>query len=424
MRLKLRACIMDYDGAHNARSCKFASSTHEIAAWKAGDQAAMLNLFGVAVPAAWLPWAPLLLALAYFAAISLALHRIPERSVEVTRYDPPPGISAAVAATLVNNGRSERAFAAAIVSLAAQGFIEIQESGATFRFVKLREPAPPLFAEETALMNLIFPSSAEILEFSDLDPAPISYVFSEFRGLLESAVRPSLLSAHRGLWALGVILALPAAYLAYPSFAVRVDFTSAFLVAYVIFWAILGGSCFVAALRVWPVTLHKLFSWVPEVDRPKRPLNFNDLTPIYLTAAAGMGLGFFASLTSANFALLLLAMLLILTVFHHQLEAPTRQGRKVIADLENFREFLARADSGRLDRENRPGQSPDTLERFASFAIAMNVEHAWGQEFAENLLELIQMDEAFSVRLGNYKIPERADHLESGFIQLNLRNRK
>lgn len=424
MRLKLRACLLDYDVAHNVRRRKFASSLQGNAAQDAREQVVMLNLFGVAVPAGWLPWAPLLLALAYYAAISLALHRIPERSVEVTRYDPPPGISAAVAASLINNGRSERAFAAAIVSLAAQGFIEIQESGANFRFVRLREPAAPLFAEETALMNLIFPFSMGICEFNDLDSTPISYVFSEFRSLLEAAVRPSLLSAHRGLWALGVILALPAAYLAYPSFAVRVDFTSVFLIAYVIFWAVLGGSCFVAALRVWPVTLHKLFSWVPAIDRPRRPLNFNDLTPIYLTAAAGMGLGFFASLTSANFAMLLLAILLILTVFHHQLEAPTREGRKVIADLGNFREFLARADSGRLDRENRPGQSPETLERFASYAIAMNVEHAWGQEFAENLLELIQMDEAFSVRLGNYKIPERADHLESGFIQLNLRNRK
>jgi len=49
-----------------------------------------------------------------------------------------------------------------------------------------------------------------------------------------------------------------------------------------------------------------------------------------------------------------------------------------------------------LNRENEPGYTPDILENCTAYAVALDVEHGWGDEFVENLLEMIQFDAAYS----------------------------
>ncbi len=81
-------------------------------------------------------------------------------------------------------------------------------------------------------------------------------------------------------------------------------------------------------------------------------------------------------------------------LFRHFLEAPTRAGREVLAELHGFREFLERADSDRLNRENQPEESPAILEKVTPYAIALGVEQGWGKELTENLTSMLEMDEA------------------------------
>jgi hypothetical protein len=165
---------------------------------------------------------------------------------------------------------------------------------------------------------------------------------------------------------------------------------------------LLGGSCFVSALWTWPVTLRKLWSFLPWDDRPSRPLTPNDAIPLILTGGALVGFGLLASETTTKLAGLLTAVVFMNAVFRHALAAPTQAGRKALAKLADFREFLARTDADRLNRENMPGQTPQTLEKYSAYALALRVEHAWGEEFAENLLELLQIDLAYRRRTPDF----------------------
>jgi hypothetical protein len=79
------------------------------------------------------------------------------------------------------------------------------------------------------------------------------------------------------------------------------------------------------------------------------------------------------------------------------LNAPTSAGRKALAELTSFREFLSRADADRLNRDNTPGNTPDTLEPHTAYAVALGVEHGWGEEFAGDLLEMLEADQAYSL---------------------------
>src|SRR5580704_2765192 len=97
-------------------------------------------------------WICIALTFAYYVAVAIALHWRPIRKAEVTSYEPPPGISPAVAAYLFENGRCERAFAAALASLAVKGYLEIRQRKDWFALKRLREPDDRLSPEESTAL--------------------------------------------------------------------------------------------------------------------------------------------------------------------------------------------------------------------------------------------------------------------------------
>jgi hypothetical protein len=138
-----------------------------------------------------------------------------------------------------------------------------------------------------------------------------------------------------------------------------------------------------------------------------------------------LGFGFLGALTSARFALLLTSLFCVNVIFKTLLEAPTNAGRALLVKLDGFREFLARADASRLNHENQPGETPETLEKYISYAVAMDVEHAWGEEFTENLLEMLQFDLAYSRAAGVLTglpdlMPKNEEEFGQNVLQLNI----
>ena len=356
-----------------------------------------------------------------YVASTIAFHLDSQRKVAVTRYDPPEGISAGLAAYLVESGRCERAFAAAIVSLAAKGYIEIQQKGDWVVLERLRESdAASLPLEESIILASLFvPADNHTYKFSARDCDRICEAYKKFCGTVEGIADPKLISAHSGVWWCGlaiswVIIAVVIASL--PIFDIASPWPQ---IAFMSLWILMAGSSLVAALRIWPTTIRKLGSYLPGSGR-RHPLDLNDAIPIVLIAPIFLGFSFLAYLTSLKFVVLAVALIIVNFIFRHSLEAPTSEGRKILAELANFREFLSRADADRLNRENDPGQTPAVLEKYSAYAVALGVERAWGEEFTGNLLELLQFNEAYSMPTPKSPLSDLDDEI----IQLNIDRRK
>lgn len=368
-----------------------------------------------------LAWIGMGVVCAYYAIMTVLVHWSGRRSVGVTRYEPPQGISPGVAAYLMEGGRCERAFAAALISLAAKGYIEIQQKKDWFVLERLREPDGSLPLDESIIVTTIFfPPSIPTYKFNGRDYDWICKAYKEFCRTVEGIADPSLISGHSIAWWCGqtaswMIIVVVAASLTITKAASPLAST-----AYLGFWILIGGSSLVAALRVWPVTLRKLISFQPGNKRPRRPLDLNDAIPVILMAPIFLGFSFLTYLTSLKFVLLAVALILMNFVFRRLLGAPTEAGRKVIAELENFKEFLSRADSDRLNRENQPGETPAILEKYSAYAVALDVEHAWGEELTANLLELLQFDQAYSLKTPELPLSD----LDDDIIKLNVDPRK
>jgi Predicted membrane protein (DUF2207) len=103
-----------------------------------------------------LPTVALLFVLVFF-GIALILRRPADGEVLVPSYEPPSNVSPGVAAWLLNPGDLSRAMAAALVNMAAKGYIKIEESDEMFSVTRLAtECEQPLEDEEVDLMKFLF----------------------------------------------------------------------------------------------------------------------------------------------------------------------------------------------------------------------------------------------------------------------------
>jgi uncharacterized membrane protein len=64
------------------------------------------------------------------------------------------------------------------------------------------------------------------------------------------------------------------------------------------------------------------------------------------------------------------------------MKAHTVHGRKVVDQIEGFRQYLGVAEEARLEALNPPNKTPELFERFLPYAIALDVENHWAKRFA------------------------------------------
>ena len=64
------------------------------------------------------------------------------------------------------------------------------------------------------------------------------------------------------------------------------------------------------------------------------------------------------------------------------MKAHTREGRKVVDQIEGFRQYLGVAEEARLEALNPPNKTQELFERFLPYAIALDVENHWARRFA------------------------------------------
>lgn len=371
-------------------------------------------------------WSVLAAVAAAFSCIAAALHVRPSSSrSRVVRYEPPLATSPSLAAYLGENGRCERAFAAGIISLAEQCQLSIEPVEGSFRLTNLHAPTPPAASEEAVLANLLFG------EFSEwCDDSRLRSLAERFQKTLDAIACPRLLSPHSKLWLGGTIVcivSIPLLFFSNHRGALAGDFSLGFIL-YASMFIGLGVFSLNAALRAWPATLKKLCREFPGGTTSRLRITASDLTPVFLTSSALIGFGLLAALTSLQLAVFVVLVVIVSLAFRHLLEAPSREGREVLAQLEEFREFLSRTDSDRLSRQYPSvARAP---EKYGAFAVALKVEKGWREQFTSMLIERIEFERVCDAGGEIIGPPLIRAHeavsaaQERPFIELNLRGRK
>ncbi|MEE8370716.1 MAG: hypothetical protein V3R73_01115, partial [Sphingomonadales bacterium] len=80
-----------------------------------------------------------------------------------------------------------------------------------------------------------------------------------------------------------------------------------------------------------------------------------------------------------------LMILALIPTFYFLLKRPTLKGRRLMDELEGFKDYLSVAEKDRLKFHNPPEKTPELFEKYVPYAIALKVEDMWGSQFEDVL---------------------------------------
>ena len=300
----------------------------------------------------------LLLVAVYFFGMWLRVGRDPRRGVIIPLYEPPEEFSPAAVRYLYRMGYDNRVFAATILDLAVKGVIRIRQDKEmlwkkVFTLVPQRNYSAQLSAEDEIIRR-------ELVG----DGTPLT-LRQEYYATLQSArekLKSRLAESQDGvyfstnsLWSLlgaglSVLFMVLAVMNANEPEKAAVIFTGFFLAA-----AVIGYSACVKRFIAVILGLGGLVvGWIL----------------LHLGVAAT-----WMMVLAATFGLLNGAFLFLL-------KAPTRAGRKILDQIEGFKTYLSVAEKDRLNLENPPERTPQHFEMFLPYALALDVEQQWSEQFA------------------------------------------
>ena len=318
--------------------------------------------------------AGLVILLLYYAAVWVLVGRDPAGESIGPLYDPPPGISPAAMRYLSEMGFDHRTCAAAILSLAVNRCLTIEEKEGTYTLVRGQGDLSKVAPEERAVAEKLFASGIS-LQLVNTNHARINLAIEALKTWLRLNLEKIYFFTNRkylipGLvWSVVVLIAVAAAA---PG---PMKFVAAFLTVWLSFWSIgvyfllgqvfqswrdvfrkQGGAKAAAAGGAIFITLFSL------------PFLVGEVVAIYLLG------------NTAIVILLLVAGVNFL--FHYLLKAPTRAGRDLMDKIDGFKMFLRSTLEDRMKMMYSPMLTPDLYEKYLPYAMALGVEEPWSEQFA------------------------------------------
>ena len=100
-------------------------------------------------------------------------------------------------------------------------------------------------------------------------------------------------------------------------------------------------------------------------------------------------------MTTTMIGLLLAAFLVLNLLFYFALQGPTSKGRKILAQIDDYKKFLSQVDADEISRVRSAGRVPDQLEAKDAYAIAFHIDLGWGEQFVTSIAGVIECAELF-----------------------------
>jgi hypothetical protein len=107
-----------------------------------------------------------------------------------------------------------------------------------------------------------------------------------------------------------------------------------------------------------------------------------NLPAVLIAIASGLVAVNVASGPSLAVLGIVVAMAAVIVVFAILMKQPTGIGRKVLDEMEGFREYLEIAEKDEMNLRNPPEKTPALFERYLPFSLALGVEQEWAERFA------------------------------------------
>jgi uncharacterized membrane protein YgcG len=318
-----------------------------------------------------------LLALAgYYIVVWFLVGKDPARGTIIPLFSPPKWLSPAAVRCLMRTGSFDhKTLAAAVVAMAVKGYLTISESeGHTFTLKKTGANGARLSAGELKVAKELFGFTTGTVKLTRTNHESIQKAQKELWKQLLKDLRNKYFVLNSGYFAVGVVVTFLT--LAVVIANARDVGTALFMGLWLSIWT---AGCFglaAHALRAWKAALNP--------GGAGRTVGAVGVSLFALPFFAGevLGLWAFASAVSSFAAAILVLIVFINVLFYHLLKAPTFAGRRLLDEIEGFKLYLSVAEQERLNLLNPPEKTPELFEKYLPFALALDVENEWSEQFA------------------------------------------
>ena len=335
----------------------------------------------------------LVLVLGYYFAAWNAVGRDPKRGTIIPLFQPPAGISPALANYIRDWGFGRekwRAFTAAALSLAVRGLLRFDDRGGQLTLKTTGEQPPggssALPAGEGAIFTWVNEQGGAAT-ISRVHGESVSKVGEDFTKSIEAENRNRFFRRNLGyaLAGLAMTLAVVAGVVAFGGLqdqdmsilgGLAIAGFIAGIVAIQILPVLFSGAKFATLVRgvISVAFFAVVISISTSMVQAMFPHGFGETLPLLWSYIENFPFAFVlvTTFTTVN------------GLFFYLVRAPTAFGRPIMDQLAGFRLYLETAESDRLNMK-APEITADRFEALLPYAVALDVEKPWSDAFAAAL---------------------------------------
>lgn len=331
---------------------------------------ALVGLIGLAV------------VLLVYLFVWFSVGRDPKRGTIMPLYEPPAGLSPAGIRFLMRMGFDQKTFASAVLDMAVRGYLTITDDDGTYVLQRTKASESVLLPDERVIASKLF-AERDHIRLENKYHEKIGDALKSLAKSLSATEEKIYFVTNRQYMTPGIVISvcvLLCLVLLAPNEKKAV---AGFMCLWLSLW-----SCGVYALvsqvaRLWKAPaqdgLHSAAT--------KASAGVMSMFALPFIAGEIVGLGMFAMAVSIPGAFAIAALVGVNILFHHLLKAPTMIGRDLMDKVEGFKMYLSAVDGDRLNRMNPPNKTPELFEKYLPYALALDVERAWADQFSSVLAQ-------------------------------------
>ncbi len=323
--------------------------------------------------------AGLILLLAYYLPAWFRVGRDPRQGTIIPLFTPPKGFSPAAIRFVRRMGFDHKSLAAAIVSMAVKGAIRITEDEkGTYTLEKNREAKPKdLSRGEQRVLRKLF-AYDHLLQLKNSNHKRIQRAIEALKTGLNAEFAHTYFRRNTRYLLPGIAITIATLV----SIIMTADDRglALFMGGWLSMWTM---GCTMLTIRVFHAWRGTGASTNPILARLGALGALLFALPFY--AGEFFGILQFTKAATLPATLVFLLLVIVNVVFWQLIKAPTLKGRRVLDQIEGFRRYLAVAEKERLNRLNPPEQTPELFEKYLPYALALDVENQWAEQFSRKL---------------------------------------
>ena len=321
---------------------------------------------------------------AYFILAWFSVGRDPPKGIIIPLFEPPDGLTPAAVRYVWRMGYDKVCFAATVIGLAVKRQLAIDDTDGTFRLSRTADAdGPDVEPAEAVVLDKLLGSRSEI-RVTNKNHRAFTAARDRLKAMLKDVYKGRYFLSNLGWFIPGVVLSvLTVALVALVAALVEGNPAVAFLCVWLSFWSLGVAALTRAVVAAWRGVARgrggaRLASGGSAIG----------LTLFALPFYAGevIAAGFLVYMTSIWLVPILVLLGIVNVRFYQFLKQPTREGREVMDRIDGFRMYLSTAEGDVLmAASSPPRKTPELFEQFLPYALALGVETAWAEQFAEVL---------------------------------------